>query len=1173
MSFENKNLPLENRGLPLADKSHPLHSVAVQFSKVQRNRYFNVSASIDPDSYSESLACELGISLEAWVSLIKFDGLSLMSRYKNPIVAYENWCEVLGLNPKHFVFTGHGRKDNLKRYMCRLHSEHDPLPVFNIDKTVHPLRFSKTDKGKPYEIKVAENRRGVVTIEPLSAVISTSKPTCKKKGIAQDGLRSGNKRIKYSTLGNDNVAIDAKEKVPPQKVPPHPHRKSGISVATQTNINEFASPTVSFVSDNSVVPLSPKTYKRKAKLLAFLLQQLSTDADGISQSIHAKNIIKMLVGLRSTKPLQMNKELNDDAKTKNHICNNLTRFLSNCSPNRCGSQGIVDTLSLRKGLMLYVSVRNERDQKRKGETRVLKNSVKKCIAGTKLGYHFFCEVVNKLSLVKGESCKREVVDGIEVDQDQYTIIEEYIRNFEQPLQPNNKGGFSRATAAQEAHDTIIQASVSEKNTEIENKRIFRHLGVYRGRKNILLMLKDNSDSGKFSLPKRKTRGIDTTTIVKTFVVNFSRDDDVAWCDPNLNITVYENGVPIPSRVWIDPTWAMRVSAFNNSAYVARLREAIKKPAFNITKKVLRRFACRSAREGSSISCSDYTRSGMDSMLKALAKALHNHKNCFETEEQKNLLQLGKKVTDKLSKSLIEHSLCKQTNQSGLDVPRDLLIYNVSADDTSNIGEVVSDLDFTNNNPPLPFVFFNYECYSKSGSCTHCRLRKNGKNQWLFGVDNKDVIPGNPTLDVEVWEKLMHSSGSMEQLTLVVKKMTAEELIMRIEDAAPSLIDHMCEETWEERRNQRELYLATEIEVIVESDFTATPDLKSKMEVTAAMNNHCAIEITRKRHSARYVKLHSGVTVKVFTVEMHHSILPTLKGHKLTNALTHGWHMDTMLGEHCKKYPLHKTFFIHTDCCAAQYSCGENIYNKIQLAKKYDIDIHVLFCVPRTGKGACDGQGKVLKHGVRKLTLSETPIFVNNGIEFYKVALEHFPTPTYAERNKKWETNLDCKLIYKRMSIDSYHYYLHCANEDIFNCATLALGEGDAHVFKHSIPYPSYYTKIKDFTKFSHFKMLRDGTASYNLNHCRCDSCEKGDSCLHPLQKGEMHELEMNKVEAKGGTVTTTTGDATKTKHMELAANTNDAVTTISDNGTEGGALNKDTIVVNFICNQGAERSS
>jgi hypothetical protein len=93
--------------------------------------------------------------------------------------------------------------------------------------------------------------------------------------------------------------------------------------------------------------------------------------------------------------------------------------------------------------------------------------------------------VKKLSLVKGEGYKREVVDGIEVDQDQYTIIGEYIRNFEQPLQPNNKGGLLRATAAHEAQDTIIQASASMKNTENENRKILRRLGVYRRRKEIL----------------------------------------------------------------------------------------------------------------------------------------------------------------------------------------------------------------------------------------------------------------------------------------------------------------------------------------------------------------------------------------------------------------------------------------------------------------------------------------------------------------------------------------------------------------------------------------------------------------------------------------------------------------------------------------------------------------
>ena len=73
--------------------------------------------------------------------------------------------------------------------------------------------------------------------------------------------------------------MDAKEKVPPRKVLPPPPPKSGISVATQTNINEFAPPTVTFVSDNSVVPLSTETYMRRAKLLALSLQKLSTDAN------------------------------------------------------------------------------------------------------------------------------------------------------------------------------------------------------------------------------------------------------------------------------------------------------------------------------------------------------------------------------------------------------------------------------------------------------------------------------------------------------------------------------------------------------------------------------------------------------------------------------------------------------------------------------------------------------------------------------------------------------------------------------------------------------------------------------------------------------------------------------------------------------------------------------
>ena len=180
MAFENKNPPLKSRGLPLVNKSHLLHPLAVLISQIECDRFFEVSASIDIDSYPGSLACELDISIETWVSLIKANGLTSKNRLNNPVVDYKNWCEVLGLEKKKIVFITRGRPGNLKDYMCRLYSVHKSMPGFKIDKTINPFRFSKTKKGSPYEINVAENRRGVVTIKPLSADISTPIPTCKK---------------------------------------------------------------------------------------------------------------------------------------------------------------------------------------------------------------------------------------------------------------------------------------------------------------------------------------------------------------------------------------------------------------------------------------------------------------------------------------------------------------------------------------------------------------------------------------------------------------------------------------------------------------------------------------------------------------------------------------------------------------------------------------------------------------------------------------------------------------------------------------------------------------------------------------------------------------------------------------------------------------------------------
>ena len=319
-----------------------------------------------------------------------------------------------------------------------------------------------------------------------------------------------------------------------------------------------------------------------------------------------------------------------------------------------------------------------------------------------------------------------------------------------------------------------------------------------------------------------------------------------------------------------------------------------------------------------------------------------------------------------------------------------------------------------------------------------------------------------------------------------------------------------------------------------------------------------------------MKLLSGTTVKIFTTEMHHSILPTTKGEKLTNALTHDWHLDALLKAHTEKYPTHKTCYIHTDRCACQYACGENIFNKIQLAKKYNITIHVLFCVPRTGKCCCDGAGKVLKYGVGRLVLSETSIVVNDGIDFYKVAKEYFATPRHAQRNKEWEENQDGRLVMKRASVDSNHFSLHCANAEIFNEARDKIGDVDDQVFEHTLPSKSFYSNIKSFKNFSHFKCNPDGTASNNLNHCRCSNCEDGNPCLHPKYKGAIHALAINKVDTKGGEVTC---DEKKTTKMELTQHEEGGVSTIGKNGNEARALNKGTIVVNLEWDEAAEKAS
>ena len=67
-----------------------------------------------------------------------------------------------------------------------------------------------------------------------------------------------------------------------------------------------------------------------------------------------------------------------------------------------------------------------------------------------------------------------------------------------------------------------------------------------------------------------------------------------------------------------------------------------------------------------------------------------------------------------------------------------------------------------------------------------------------------------------------------------------------------------------------------------------------------------------------------------------------------------------------------------------------------------------------------------------MTLKGDMISVTNGVEFYKVAVEHFAIAPHGKRNADWIESGDPKLVRKGMSVDSNHYTLHCPNKDIYN---------------------------------------------------------------------------------------------------------------------------------------------
>ena len=137
-------------------------------------------------------------------------------------------------------------------------------------------------------------------------------------------------------------------------------------------------------------------------------------------------------------------------------------------------------------------------------------------------------------------------------------------------------------------------------------------------------------------------------------------------------------------------------------------------------------------------------------------------------------------------------------------------------------------------------------------------------------------------------------------------------------------------------------------------------------------------------------------------------------------------------------------------------------------------------------------------------------------------------------------------------------------------ARTLIGNEDKNVYEHSLPSKSFYSNIKNFTHFSHFKCGPLGIGSYNLNYCVCSNCEDGKDCLHPGQKGAIHNLVINKVDTSGGEINC---DDKKETKMELTNHEEGVVSTIAKNGNEARALNKGTIVISFNWDEESEKTS
>jgi hypothetical protein len=164
------------------------------------------------------------------------------------------------------------------------------------------------------------------------------------------------------------------------------------------------------------------------------------------------------------------------------------------------------------------------------------------------------------------------------------------------------------------------------------------------------------------------------------------------------------------------------------------------------------------------------------------------------------------------------------------------------------------------------------------------------------------------------------------------------------------------------------------EILVFTDFSASPDLRAKMTNNCSADAHAVLDIFVILHSRRKLSVEKEgamVSTLVYNCDVWYFFGSTLSKGKKNNHVFHNSCLDHIVHHYNRKIPNLSRVGVWTDNCAGQYKCRQNFFKAVLFpARVAGISVTHKFSQKYHFKGVWDAAGKVIKAQMRKLELQD-----------------------------------------------------------------------------------------------------------------------------------------------------------------------------------------------------------